>query len=105
MSVSDSAKGHLEHAYVDYGMLSHGAVHPTVDVLRRHFRVSREGGRQIAQIVPPFKQKERLATIDMACEALFGVCVGVNELLEGTSQNDALRALVEQFVRQGNHAY
>ena len=37
-------------------------------------------------VVPPFKPQERLDTINKGSFALLGVCVGVNQLFEGTSQ-------------------
>jgi hypothetical protein len=51
-----------------------------------------------------FKTRERLQTLDIACDAVLGECIGVSHILGGTSQNDALGALFERFKRQGRHA-
>jgi hypothetical protein len=106
LSVSDTAKGVLARAYPSYALLSHDPAHPSIDALRRHIRSMREHNRQTLtmHVVPPFKPKERLDTFNKGCFALLGVCVGVNDLLGGTSQSDALRALFEEFDRQGGHA-
>jgi hypothetical protein len=62
----------------------------------------REHNRQTLTVhpVPPFKSKERVGTLDRGCFALLGVCVGVNQLLGGTSPSEALRALFQQFERR-----
>ena len=107
LSVSGIAKGVADDAaYLSYWQLSHDAAHASIFALKRHFRTVLERNKSVltVDVVPPFKPKERLRTLDMACDALFGVCVGVNQLMEGTSQNDAIRALVEQFDRQGCNA-
>jgi hypothetical protein len=101
LSVSDMAKGVAEGLYPSYALLSHDAAHVTIISLSRHF--DRDDPRTL-DVVPCFKSKERLATVDLACEALLGACIGVNQLMGGTSQGDAVRALFERFERQGRHA-
>jgi hypothetical protein len=101
--VSETAKGEIEKMYPAYGMLSHDAAHPTITALKRHFRPGLDG-RQTADIAPPFKPGERLATLDMVCDVVLGACLGVSKLLEGTAQIDALRALWKRFVDQGRRA-
>ena len=102
LSVSDTAKGILAHVYRSYLLLSHDAAHPSIDALRRHSRRMREHNRQTLtmHLCPPFRQGERQKTLDLACFALLGVCVGVNQLFEGTSQSNAIKNLFEQFVHQ-----
>jgi hypothetical protein len=97
------AKGDIEKMYPAYAMLSHDAAHASVTALRRHDRQA-EKGLSTIEVVPPFKTRERLQTLDIACDAILGACIGVSHILDGTSQNDALSALVERFVRQGRHA-
>jgi hypothetical protein len=103
LTVSDTAKGDIETMYPAYAILAHDAAHPSLTALERHFRPNSDR-RLTVELAPPFKPGERLATLDMACDAVFGACIGVNQLLGGTSQNDALRALWERFARQGRHA-
>jgi hypothetical protein len=81
--VSDMAEGEIEVMYPAYAVLSHDAAHPSVVALRRHSL-----------------QGERLVTLGMACHVILSACVGVSELLGGTSQDGAVRALFERFERQ-----
>ena len=85
--------------YPAYALLSLDAAHASVTALKRHYRQGEKGFRTV-EVVPPFKPRERLETLDMACNAVLGVCLGVNEILGGTSQKDAIRALVEGLGRQ-----
>jgi hypothetical protein len=103
LKVSDTAKGEIEKIYLAYAMLSHDVAHASVTALKRHYRQG-EKGLRIVEVVPPFKLRERLATLDMACDAVLGACIGVSHILGGTSQNDAVRALFQRFERQGRHA-
>jgi hypothetical protein len=97
LTVSETAEGELEKMYPAYAMLAHDAAHASVTALRRHSRPDHKGQLTV-HLVPPFKPGERLETLDSACETLLRVCIGVNELAEGTSQSDAIRALWERFV-------
>jgi hypothetical protein len=103
LAVSETPKGDIEKMYPAYAMLSHDVAHATVTALERHFR-QHHNRHLIVDVVPPFKSRERLATLDIACDAVLGACIGVSHILDGTSQNDALSALVERFERQGRHA-
>jgi Family of unknown function (DUF5677) len=99
LPISETAKGLMERVYPSYKMLSHDSVHPSIDALRRHNRPIQEHNRWIMtmNLVAPFRPGERLDTLNKAAFALLAVCVGVNDLFGGTSQNDAVRALFEQF--------
>ncbi|WP_158813125.1 DUF5677 domain-containing protein [Methylocapsa sp. S129] len=100
-------EGVTSRSYLSYAVLSMDAGHASVTALRRHSKWEKEGDKHFLTmtVAPPFKPTERLATIDEACSALLGVSVGVNQLLEGTSQSDAIRAFAERFETQGHHAY
>jgi hypothetical protein len=98
--VKDTATGGVASMYAAYAELSHGAAHPSVAALERHFRRG-DNGRWTMEIAPPFKPNERLQTLDMACNALLGVCLAVSAMLGGTSQDEALAALWGRFARQG----
>ena len=86
--------------YAAYAELSHDAARPSITALERHF-LRRDNGRWSMAIAPPFKPNERLTTLDMACNALLGVCLAVSSLVGGTSQDKALATLWGCFVRQG----
>jgi len=103
LRLNEVSKGLMERAYHLFRILSHDGAHASVDTLRHHYRRN-NNGRRTVEVVPPFKPGERLATLDIACDAVLGACIGVNQLLGGTSQSDALRALFERFERQGRHA-
>ena len=92
-------------AYLSYAVLSMDG-HPSITSLRRHLQWDLEGDTRFLtlNVVPRFSEKERLATVDEACAALLGVCVGVNQLLNGTSQSDTLREIVERFESNSRHA-
>ncbi len=103
LTVSDTAKGEIEKMYPAYATLSHDAAHASITALLRHFRLD-DNGSLTMNIAPPFKPSERLTTLDMGCGALFGASTGVSHILGGTSQDDAIRALIERFELQGRHA-
>jgi hypothetical protein len=103
LTVSDTAKGEIEKMYPAYAMLSHDAAHASVTALKRHYRQDEKGLRTV-EVAPPFKRRERLETLDMACNAVLGACIGVSELLGGTSQNEAVTALSERFMHQRRRA-
>jgi hypothetical protein len=104
LSVSDTADGEMEKRYLAYLLLSHDAAHAlSLVALERHFRPHPDGPIK-RNIIPSFQPSERLATLDMACDAVLGVCMGVNLLVGGTSQSDAVRTLAERFFSQGCHA-
>jgi hypothetical protein len=104
LTVSDTAKGDIEKMYPAYAMLSHDAAHASITALRRHFRQDHKRRLLAVEVVPTLTPRERLATLDMACDAVVGACIGVSQLLGGTSQNQAVHAIAERFMRQGRHA-
>jgi hypothetical protein len=99
LTVRNTAKGDMARRYADYVLLSHDAAHPSITALDRHFR--QVHGHLTMTVVPPFKPEERLATVDMACDALLGACLCAGAMLGATSQGDGVAALWERFVDQG----
>ena len=95
-TVSDMAEGEMEVMSSSYAMLSHDAAHPSVIALRRHYPQGETGPLPV-EIVPPFTPGELLLTLGMACHVILTACVGVSELLGGTSQDGAVRALYERY--------
>jgi hypothetical protein len=82
-----------------YGKLSGDAAHPSVLALKRHL-VRFEGDRQ--QLVgldvdPPEKGTEIAETLDLACNAMIGTCVAVNQILGGMSVNDEIRKMFVEY--------
>ena len=78
LTVSDTAKGDIEKMYPAYAMLSHDAAHASITALKRHYRQG-HNRRLMVDVVPPFKPRERLATLDLACDAVLGACVCVSD--------------------------
>jgi hypothetical protein len=74
-------------------MLSLDAAHASVTALRRHYRQDHNRRLLTVEIVPPFKPMERLATLDMACDAVLGACIGVRPLTASASFSESIRAL------------
>ncbi len=95
LAVSDTAKGEIERLYPVYAMLAHDSAHASISALRRHYGHGEKGLRTV-EVVPPFRPGERLEAVDMACNVVLGACEGVNLILGGTSQSDAVRSLVER---------
>jgi hypothetical protein len=69
-------KGDIETMYPAYAMLSLDAAYASVTALRRHYRQDHNRRLLTVEVVPPFKPMERLATLDMACDAVLGACIG-----------------------------
>ena len=100
------AAKNLMAVYRHYRELSHDPAHASLSALGRHFRPVRERTKTplkttIAMIVvPPFKRRERLVVLDTACNALLGVCMGVDLLMGGTAQSEAIGAFSKRFVNE-----
>ena len=104
LHVSDTAEGEMEKRYLAYLQLSHDAAHAlSLVALERHFRRHPDGSMS-RNIIPSFLPSERLATLDMACDAVLGACIAVGLLLDATPHHGALSALYGRFVSQGCHA-
>jgi len=82
-------------AYRRYRALSHDPAHASLSALARHF-----SPRHKLNVVPPFKPGERLAALDLGCEALLTVCMGVDLLMGGTAQSEAIGAFSKRFVNE-----
>jgi len=82
-------------AYHRYRALSHDPAHASLNALARHF-----SPRHKLNVVPPFRPGERLTALDLGCEALLTVCMGVDILMGGTAQSDAIGAFLKRFVNE-----
>jgi Family of unknown function (DUF5677) len=96
---SVAARGPLLKGYVYYAELSADAAHPTLEALQRYLGHAQESGEPIRtiDINPRVSPKERKLTLMMACEALFGVCIGVRDILGLKSVDDELAALMHDY--------
>lgn len=87
--------------YMLYSQLSADAGHPTLSALNRYIVTMEESGERIRGIdaAPTTNPRELTDTLSLACMAALGVCVGANEILEGTDGGLALDALAEEYLR------
>lgn len=89
----------MRKAYLFYSQLSGDAAHPSITALRRHLLRLEENGEQILglDIHPVERGIEVSNTLDIACNAVLGTCVGVNQILEGTTAVALLNQLVAEY--------
>jgi hypothetical protein len=89
----------LGHAYLIYSQLSADAGHPTFSSLNRYIGKFEENGETVRgiDIAPPPKEQELLQTLDWACNAMVGVCVGVNQIVEGTPTGQTLLGIADEY--------
>jgi hypothetical protein len=85
-------------SYIFYEQLSSDAAHPSLDALNRHViphTKTEVGGIDVEPIV---RDPELAETLEYLCMAVMGVCVGVNQILEGTKGGNALNGLADQYM-------
>jgi hypothetical protein len=89
----------LRHAYLIYAQLSADAGHPTFSSLNRYIGRFEENGETVRgiDIAPPPKEEELIQTLDWACNAMVGVCVGANQILEGTPTGQKLLGIADEY--------
>jgi Family of unknown function (DUF5677) len=89
----------LRHAYLIYSQLSADAGHPTFSSLNRYIGRFGEDGETVRgiDIAPPPKEDEVTQTLDWACNAMVGVCVGVNQIVEGTHTGLKLLEIADEY--------
>jgi hypothetical protein len=93
----------IGRSYVFYGQLSSDAAHPSVTALNRYV-VQRapdddEGGIDVEPII---KEEEIEETLELLCQAVMGVCIGVNQILGGTPGGKALNGLADEYTALSN---
>jgi Family of unknown function (DUF5677) len=95
-TVKDSV---LRQSYLLYSKLSGDAAHPSILALKRHLVRFEENGEQVVglDVNPPEKGNEIAETINLACNAMIGACVAVNQILGGLSVNDEVRKLFIEY--------
>jgi Family of unknown function (DUF5677) len=100
LNVKEVASGSvLKPAYLFYSELSADAAHPTIRALKRHLVQTVENGERIVglDIHPVEKGAEVADAVNLACNAVLGVCVAVNQILGGTAANDVLNQLFAEY--------
>lgn len=95
-----AAAGVLKDSYIIYGQLSSDAAHPSAESLSRHTvrnKVSDDETEITILGDPKVRADELNQTLEFACGAYVGVCVGMNQILGGLPSGPALAALFDQF--------
>jgi hypothetical protein len=95
-----ATRGPLEQSYLIYSQLSADAAHPSLSALMRYIIKSVEDGHTVYTLaaVPAPKVGEAAKTLEWACGATVAVCVGVNQIYQGTKANDAIRQIADELV-------
>lgn len=99
-----SVRPDFEKTYIFYAQLSSDAAHPSIDALHRY--LVPHSGDEIGgvDIEPVVKDTEIELTLYYLCSAVMGVCVGVNQMLGGTSGGRVLNQLADEFSSLSPHA-
>ncbi len=97
-----AALSDIWRSYVFYSQLSSDAAHPSVTALNRYVvphTADEVGGINVEPIV---KGEEIEETLELLCQAVMCVCVGVNQMLGGTQGGSALNGLADEYVALSN---
>jgi hypothetical protein len=96
----------IKPAYRFYSQLSADAAHPTILALKRHLLRTVENGEQVLglDIQPLEKGAEVAVTVNIACHAVLGVCVAVNQILGGTQAKALLNQLFAEYGKMSGAA-
>jgi hypothetical protein len=96
----------IRRAYLFYSQLSADAAHPTIIALKRHMVQTVENGERVLglDIHPVERGAEVADTVNIACHAVLGVCVAVNQILGGTSANNLLTKLFAEYEQMNESA-
>jgi len=94
-------KSPIGQSYIFYAQLSSDAAHPSIDALNRYIVSSMEDGETIRgfDVEPVLRPNEIADTINLACLAVIGVFVGVNEILGGTAGGQQLSKIADEYTR------
>jgi hypothetical protein len=102
ISFKTTAKeGVLKDAYIVYGQLSSDAAHPSVESLSRYIsrtKVSETETMMNIHALPDPEPAEVLQTLEFACNALLGVCVGANQIIGGLPSGKQLAPMFEEYL-------
>lgn len=88
--------GVLRDGYLIYSQLSADAAHPSLESLNRHI-IRMPDDERIIDVVPVYKDVELTQTWEWACNAMLGICVGVNQMLEGTPAGLRLWEIADRY--------
>jgi hypothetical protein len=93
----------IRPAYLFYSQLSGDAAHPSITALKRHSIKLGENGETVLglDLYPPERGSEVADTVNIACHAVLGTCVAVNQILGFTAASLLLNGLVAEYEELG----
>jgi hypothetical protein len=97
-----AASSPVKDAYIFYSQLSSDAAHPSASSLSRYVSRDSVSGELMIHQDSKSRPKEMAETMEYACNALIGVCVGANELVGGTAVGGELAPLFEEYKTLSN---
>jgi hypothetical protein len=92
-----AALGPVANSYIFYAQLSSDSAHPSIDALNRYVVADRDNEIRALDLEPVVPDAELVDTLSLACMAVLGVLVGVNQLIGGTNGGKDLRALSDEY--------
>jgi hypothetical protein len=104
-----AASGVLKDTYVVYTQLSSDAAHPSAESLSRYITRTKVSDTETTlniNALPSPAGKEILQTLEFACSALLGICVGANQIIGDLPSGKELAPMFEELLalRKGNAA-
>jgi hypothetical protein len=93
----------MKKAYLFYSQLSGDAAHPSITALKRHLlRLHEDDDLLLGLDIQPTERGMEVAdTVNIACNAVLATCVGVNQILGGTTVSEFLKQLFEEYDAMG----
>lgn len=96
--------GKIGDGYIIYRVLSTDAAHPSATSLSRHLEYDEESAPPVMTFsaMPLVDDGEVEETLEFACSALLGVCVGANKFVGGTPAGKQLHELFTEYKTLSN---
>jgi hypothetical protein len=91
-------RGDFEKTYIFYGQLSSDAAHPSVTALNRYAVPETDREESGIDVEPPVSERELAETYEYLCMAAVAVCVGVNQIIGGTTGGQALNGIADCYA-------
>jgi hypothetical protein len=97
-----SVRTDFSKTYTIYSQLSSDAAHPSVHALNRYVVPHTEDVIGEIDVEPVVEDAEIAETLEYFCMAFMGVCVGVNQMLDGTPGGNPLSGLGDEYLALSN---
>jgi len=87
----------FERTYIFYGHLSSDSAHPSVSALNRYAVSDTEHEAGGIDVEPVVSEKELAETFEYLSMAAIGVCVAVNQIIDGAKGGETLNAIADRY--------